>query len=64
MKPEQITDILRLVALLVELATDVAKAIATGDVTRVEAVLPQTLETSLAKLRADLEAVKKFGPRP
>jgi len=64
MKTEQITDILRLVALLTELAIDVAKAIATGDVTRVEAVLPATLETSLAKMRADLEAAKKFGPRP
>ena len=64
MKPEQITDILRLVALLVELATDVAKAIATGDPTRVEAVLPTTLETTLARVRSDLEAAQKFGPRP
>lgn len=42
---------------------EVIAAASSPNPSRVQDVLPPTLETSLARLRADLEAAKKFGPR-
>ena len=60
----EVTEILKLVALLLELVKDVIAVASSENPSRVQDVLPPTLETSIAKLRVDLEAAKKFGPRP
>lgn len=56
-------EILKLVALLVDLVKEVIAAAASPNPSRVQDVLPPQLETSIAKLRAEIEATKKFGPR-
>jgi hypothetical protein len=59
-----VLEVLRLVRVLGELAEDVVKASTSENPGRVQDVLPDTLATSIAKLRAELEAQQKFGPRP
>lgn len=56
-------EILKVIALLSELVTDVVKAATSENPSRVQDILPATLETSIARLRAELEAARKFGPR-
>ncbi|MGL4258007.1 MAG: hypothetical protein ACRCSL_16860 [Microbacterium sp.] len=58
-----ILEVLRLIRVLGELVEDVVKAASSENPGRVEDVLPATLETSIAKLRAEIEAARKFGPR-
>lgn len=58
-----VLEILRLIRVLGELVEDVLKAASSESPGRVEDVLPATLETSIAKLRAEIEAARKFGPR-
>ncbi len=52
----------------VELGKLLYDAFKTGDMSKlarpVSEILPATLRTTLAKRAADLEAEKKFGPRP
>lgn len=58
-----ILEILSLIRVLGELVADVVKVATSENPGRVEDVLPATLETSIAKLRAEVEAARKFGPR-
>lgn len=60
---QTVLEILRLIRVLGELVEDVVKAASSENPGRVEDVLPATLETSIAKLRAEVEAARKFGPR-
>lgn len=61
--PKQVADILRLIVLLTELVKSAVEAATSPNPSRVEDVIPETLETTIAKLTADIEAAKKFGPR-
>lgn len=60
---QTVLEILRLIRVLGELVEDVVKVASSENPGRVEDVLPATLETSIAKLRAEVEAARKFGPR-
>lgn len=60
---QTVLEILRLIRVLGELVEDVVKAASSENPGRVEDVLPATLETSIVKLRAEVEAARKFGPR-
>jgi len=61
---QTVLEILALIRALGELVADVIKAASSENPGRIEDVLPPTLETSIAKLRAEIEAQQKFGPRP
>ncbi len=61
---EYIVEIIRLVRVLSELAEKAIDAATSENPQRVQDVLPTQLETSIAKLRAEIEAHQKFGPRP
>lgn len=61
--PKQVADILRLIVLLTELVKSAVDAATSENPSRVQDVLPETLETSIARLTAELEAAKKFGQR-
>ncbi len=50
--------------LLVDIGTAVFRAVARGDIERVEEILPDTLRTTLARAKAELDAAEKLGPRP
>jgi len=58
-----ILEILSLIRVLGELVADVVKVASSENPGRVEDVLPTSLETSIAKLRAEIEAQRKFGSR-
>lgn len=58
-----VLEILRLIRVLGDLVSDVVKAATSENPGRVEDVVPATLETSIAKLRAEIEAQQKFGSR-
>lgn len=60
---QTVLEILALIRVLGELVADVIKAANSENPARVEDVLPPSLETSIAKLRAEIEAQQKFGPR-
>lgn len=60
---QTVLEILALIRVLGELVADVVKAATSENPGRVEDVLPPSLETSIAKLRAEIEAQQKFGPR-
>lgn len=60
---QTVLEILRLIRVLGDLVEDVVKAASSENPGRVEDVLPATLETSIAKLRAEVEAARKFRPR-
>lgn len=62
--PEIIVEILKLIQTLGSLVEDIIKAAASENPARVQDIVPLQLETSIAKLRADIEALRKFGPRP
>lgn len=59
-----IAEIAKLVRVLGELLADVIAAATSPNPSRVQDVIPASLETSIAKLRAEIEAARKFGPRP
>jgi len=61
---QTVLEILALIRALGELVADVIKAASSENPGRIEDVLPPTLETSIAKLRAEIEAQQKFGPHP
>ena len=50
--------------LVTEVGHLVLEAIESGDVPRVQEVMPDTLRMTLVRAKAELEAAKKFGPRP
>lgn len=56
-------EIVKLVRTLTELIEDLVKAASGPNPARVQDILPPSLETSIAKLRAEIEAQRKFGPR-
>jgi hypothetical protein len=58
-----VLEILRLIRVLGDLVSDVVKAATSENPGRVEDVVPATLETSIAKLRAEIEAQQKFESR-
>ena len=58
-----VLEILRQIRVLGELVEDVVKAATSENPSRVQDVIPATLETSIARLRAEIEAQRKFGPR-
>jgi hypothetical protein len=58
-----VLEILRLIRVLGALIEEVIVAATSGNPQRVQDILPPTLETSIAKLRAEIEAQQKFGPR-
>ena len=61
---EDVQTILRTAAALVELGGTVIAAVTDAtEPKHVQDVLPPTLLTSLARLNAELEAAKRFGPR-
>lgn len=60
---QTIAEIAKLVRVLGELIADVIAAATSENPARVQDVLPPTLETSIAKLRAEIEAARKFGAR-
>lgn len=59
-----VVEILKLARALAELGEKAMEAAMSENPKRVEDIVPATLETSIAKLRAEIEAVQKFGPRP
>lgn len=59
-----VIEILKLARALTELGEKVVEAAMSENPKRVEEIFPATLETSIAKLRAEIEAVQKFGLRP
>ena len=61
--PSLVLEILKLINALGSLVEDVVKAAASENPSRVQDVVPATLETSITKLRTDIEARKKFGDR-
>ena len=60
---EQVTDILRLIALLTELAKSAIDAATSENPSRVQDVLPETLEMSIARLTNELEAARNLATR-
>jgi hypothetical protein len=60
---DTVREALRLIVLLTELVKTAVDASTSENPSRVEDVIPETLRTSIAKLNAELEAAKKFGPR-
>lgn len=60
---ETVLEVLKLIRLLGELVNDVVAAAQSENPSRVQDVLPPQLQTSIARFNAELEAVKKFGPR-
>jgi phage terminase small subunit len=60
---ESIIEVMRLVRVLTELAENAIDAATSENPQRVQDILPPQLETSIAKLRAEIEAHQKFGPR-
>lgn len=59
-----VADALKLIVLLTELVKNAIEAATSENPSRVQDVIPDTLQTSIARLAAELEAAKKFGPRP
>lgn len=60
---KSIIEIIRLIRVLSELVGTAIEAATSENPDRVQDVLPAQLETSIAKLRAEIEAHQKFGPR-
>jgi len=60
---EAVAEALRLIRVLGELAASAFEAATSENPERVQDVLPAQLHTSIAKLRAEIEAIQKFGPR-
>lgn len=60
---ETVAEIAKLTGALAELAERIIAAAASENPSRVQDVLPPQLETSIVKMRADIEAAKKFGER-
>lgn len=58
-----IVEVIRLIRVLSELVGTAIEAATSENPDRVQDVLPEQLETSIAKLRADIEAHQKFGTR-
>ena len=56
-----VLDVIELARELAGLAADVIRAIDSGDAPRVEAAVPATLRTTMAKEIADARARLKFG---
>lgn len=60
---EKIKAALEIGRFLFDLGHDIYEAVVSGDVVRLDKILPQTLLTTLAKAKAEFEASRKFGPR-
>jgi hypothetical protein len=60
----EIKDALDIAKLLIDIVKLVMEAVQGGNIAKVDEVLPETLRISLARAKAELEAAKKFGPRP
>ncbi len=60
---ETVAEIAKLTGALSELAERIIAAATSENPSRVQDVLPPQLETSIVKMRADIEAAKKFGER-
>lgn len=58
-----VAEALKLIVLLTELVKNAIDAATSENPSRVQDVIPDTLQTSIARLTAELEAAKKFGPR-
>lgn len=56
-------EVIGLIGTLSELASKAIAAATSPEPKRVQEILPPQLQTSIAKLRAELEAHEKFGPR-
>ena len=62
--PNEIKDAIEIGKLLMELIKIIMDAVQGGDVARVNEILSNELRTPLERTKAELEAIKKFGPRP
>jgi len=62
--PNEIRDAIEIGKLLMDLIKIIMDAVQGGDVARVNEILASELRTPLERTKAELEALKKFGPRP
>ena len=60
----EIKDAIDIAKLLIDIVKLVMEAVQGGNIAKVDEVLPETLRISLTRAKAELEAAKKFGPRP